>query len=169
MIRPPQIPLSIPCKTRKLQADGVPAKILKLVIEVITRTLLSMFIACLAESSLLLFLKGGLLLSLFLIPERKNNPGTPSSFRLMCMLDTTGKCCGIFFEDFVSDSKVSEGDLPPQFCGETIRSTHVPERAGSHSDHSHCVSHLTVFPRPLVDAWDQSRSASTQTPSSPAT
>lgn len=99
--------------------DGIPAEVLKLVAEINPRLLLDMFNACLAEG---VFYSSWKVARLVLIPKAKSNPGTPSSFRPLCMLDTTGKVLEKLLRARLTGAIVSAGGLSPHQHG--FRSGH---------------------------------------------
>ena len=99
--------------------DGIPSEILKLVTEINPSLLLDMFNACLADG---VFHSSWKMARLVLIPKAKAATGTPSSFRPLCMLDTTGKVLEKLIRARLTEAIVSAGDLSPQQHG--FRSGH---------------------------------------------
>src|SRR5204862_5770127 len=104
-----------PLETRRAPGpDGVPAEVLKLNVEANPRLLLDMYKACLAEGA---FFSAWKVARLVLIPKAKTTPGTPSSFRPLCMLDMAGKVLEKLLCVRLTEAIVSAGDLSPQQHG----------------------------------------------------
>jgi len=128
--------------------DGIPAEILKLVVEVNPDFLLATYNACLAEGIFCTIWK---VARLVLIPKGKGDPGAPSSFRPLCMLDTAGKVLEKMLRTRLAQAIVSAGDLSPQQHG--FRSGHstidaiqeVVEAVRRAKDYSHWTRRVVLL------------------------
>lgn len=120
--------------------DGIPAEVLKLVVEINPKLLLKAYNACLSEG---VFFSSWKVARLVLIPKAKGDPGAPSSFRPLCMLDTAGKVLEKMLRSRLTEAIVSAGDLSPQQHGfrpghSTIDAIQeVVEAVRRAEDHSH--------------------------------
>lgn len=131
--------------------DGVPSEVLRVVVQRDPELLVNMYNTCLKAGT---FCSRWKRARLVLISKGKGDPGQPSAYRPLCMLDTAGKGLEKLIRSRLQTAIAAAGDLSPRQYGfRSGRSTvdaiqevvEAVQRAEDHNHHSRRVVLLVTL------------------------